>query len=97
MTNKEPLPDFRASLAKKVEVVEEDPLEVMFDIFQSEMNDFYTDGKNKPKSNKKSVFDYLKANKEVGSDSEEEEQLALKSQPVSEVAEKAVQKPNPRI
>jgi len=62
VTNKEPLPDFRASLAKKVEVAEENPLEIMYDIFQNEMNDFYSDGKNKPKSTKKSVFDYLKAN-----------------------------------
>ena len=62
VTNKEPIPDFRASLVKKSEVPEENPLEVMYEIFQSEMNDFYSDGKNKPKSTKKSVFDYLKAN-----------------------------------
>jgi len=62
VTNKEPIPDFRASLVKKSEAPEENPLEVMYEIFQSEMNDFYSDGKNKPKSTKKSVFDYLKAN-----------------------------------
>ena len=96
VTNKEPIPDFRASLVKKSEVPEENPLEVMYEIFQSEMNDFYSDGKNKPKSTKKSVFDYLKANQQVESSSEEEEvPLMLKSNPVSEMLEK--QKTAPRI
>lgn len=72
-----------------MEVVEDNPLEIMYDIFQNEMNDFYSDGKNKPKSTKKSVFDYLKANQEINTSSEEEDPaLVLKSNPVSDTAEK---------
>lgn len=60
VTSKDPLPDFRASLVKKVTIVEEDPLEVMYEIFNNEMSDFYKDNKKQKRSEKKTIADYLK-------------------------------------